>query len=366
MRTLMNPILLAAVVVAGGLDLRGARGGGFGGADAEAMGMRGAVADLMIEGKWVGTPAAFRIIALSQVADGCAGRASGNGGAGRRCVARVWELAKGVAPRGYDPGRPDDDGLYASHLNLILGAQDRVGGPHDGELHGRLSGALAARAGREVSGHVPSYRKSGMRWPADQSATLASLRRFDDAHGGAHGGAEGKLLTPGLAAAWQQFLEAHSAGGLPWSEVTGQQKRGRLPRGCALSFGIRYTAEFDGALARRWWGLYKERYLVDRGLVGFREWPPGVDLPADADSGPIVAGVGAAATGFGLLAARAVGDEELAGRLEATARAMSAAAGLDRALISTARSTLAQAILFAGATAATWPAGPGTPTPTRR
>jgi hypothetical protein len=210
-----------------------------------------------------------------------------------------------------------------------------------------------------------------MRWPADQSATLASLRRFDDAHGDAHGGADGsahgELLTPRLAGAWQQFLASHSAGGLPWSEVTGQQKRGRLPRGCALSFGIRYTAEFDGALARRWWGLYKDRYLVDRGgLVGFREWPPGVELPADADSGPIVVGVGAAATAFGLLAARAVGDEEMATRLVATAQAMSMAAGLDRALISTARSTLAQAILFAGATAATWPAGPATPTPTRR
>jgi len=254
-------------------------------------------------------------------------------------VARVLELAKGVAPRDYDAGHPAETGLYASHLNLILGAQDRVGGGHDGGLHARLSGALAERTAREPTWHLPSYRRSPYRWPADQSATLASLERFDEAHG--------EHLAPRLVAAWRSVLQAHGTDGLPWSEITGHHRHARLPRGCALSFGIRYTAEVDPALARRWWALYKQRYLVDGGLLlGLREWPPGLDLPADVDSGPIVRGVGAAATGFGLAAARAVGDEETFARLEATARVMSGAAALDRALAAAADSTLAQAILF--------------------
>jgi hypothetical protein len=33
--------------------------------------------------------------------------------------------------------------------------------------------------------------------------------------------------------------------------------------------------------------------------AGLREWAPGIQLPEDLDSGPIVAGVGAAATALG-------------------------------------------------------------------
>jgi hypothetical protein len=134
--------------------------------------------------------------------------------------------------------------------------------------------------------------------------------------------------------------------GLPWSEVTDGTRTSRLPRGCGLSFGIRYTSEFDRPLAQRWWARYKERYLVDRMLVGFREWPPGRDLPADADSGPIVTGVGAAATAFGLAAAREVGDALTAGRLATTARVLGSSSMLSRQLAAAADSTLAQAILF--------------------
>ena len=107
---------------------------------------------------------------------------------------------------------------------------------------------------------------------------------------------------------------------LPWSEVTGHARTARVPRGCALSWQTRYLREFDPELGARWWRSYRAQFLVDRvALVGFREWPPGMDVTADADSGPIVQGVGAAATAFGIAAARVMGDETLAKRLEATA-----------------------------------------------
>jgi hypothetical protein len=126
---------------------------------------------------------------------------------------------------------------------------------------------------------------------------------------------------------------------------------GKLPRGCALTFSVRYLAEVDRALATTWWTALLDHYLVDYALlVGFREWPPGVDRPADADSGPIVRGVGAAATAFGIAAARAMDDDALATRLEATATLVGGAAkrmgpGTARA----AGSTLAEAIRFQGA-----------------
>jgi hypothetical protein len=328
------PIVLGAWLVVGA-DVSAAA---FAAPDATALEMPEAVAAVLLRRAWKGTPGSFRVIALSHVADGCAARAAGHSDAARRCVARALELARGEPPKGYDPAHPDETGLYASHLNLILGAQDRVGGPHDGVFHARLSRALAARSAREPTAHIPSYKNTRVRWPADQSATLASLRRFDEAHG--------EHLAGPLARAWEAFLDNHSADGLPWSEVTGHTTTSGLPRGCGLSFGIRYTSEFDPSLARRWWALYKHRYLTDSLLVGFREWPPGHDLPADADSGPIVMGVGAAATAFGLAAAREVGDGETAGRLATTARVLGSSSALSRKLAAAAQSTLAQAVLF--------------------
>jgi hypothetical protein len=310
----------------------------FTAADARALAMSERLEQLLTSRIWVGTPPAFRIIALSHVADGCARQAATQRGAAQRCVTRALELAAKEQPAKYDPKHPDDSGLHASHLNLILGAQDVVGGAHDADLHARLSGALAQRSQREPTHHVPSFFNGPMRWPADQSATLASLQRFDAAHG--------QHLAPPAITAWRAFLDTHSADGLPWSEVTGNARHARLPRGCALSFGIRYTAEFDPELAGRWWKVYKQRYLVDRLLVGFREWPPGQDLAPDVDSGPIVMGVGAAATAFGLAAARAVKDDATGSRLEITANTLGTAAALDPSLAAARDSTLAQAILF--------------------
>jgi hypothetical protein len=305
----------------------------------DQLGVPAAVRQVLADGTWEATPATFRIIALSHVADGCATQANQHPQAARWCVARALELARPLAPKGYDPAHPDEEGLYASHLALMLGAQDLVGGPHDQALHETLSRALAARSLREPTAHVPSFAGNRLRWPADQSVTLAALVRFDRAHGG--------TLSRGALAAWEKALETRLVDGLPWSEATGQAKRARLPRGCALSFGIRYTAEVDLAQARRWWSVYKQRHYVDAFLMaGFREWPPGRDLPADVDSGPIVRGVGASATAFGIAAARALGDEVVAERLESTAGAVGRLATLDASLARAQRSTLAQAILF--------------------
>ena len=83
-------------------------------------------------------------------------------------------------------------------------------------------------------------------------------------------------------------------------------------------------------------------------LVGFREWAPGVSRRADSDSGPIVNGVGAAATALAIPAARAMGDDALARRLEATAGAVGLAAHAAPKLREPARTLLAEAIRYIG------------------
>ena len=83
-----------------------------------------------------------------------------------------------------------------------------------------------------------------------------------------------------------------------------------VPRGCALSWSASYLVQLEPAIAR-------DQYLRQRdvlgdailGIGGFREWPRGRGGDADLDSGPIVLGIGVAATGLGLGPARIFRDE---------------------------------------------------------
>jgi hypothetical protein len=101
--------------------------------------------------------------------------------------------------------------------------------------------------------------------------------------------------------------------------------------------------EADPALAKSWWTAYRRHFLTRvAGVPGFREWPQGVERPADSDSGPIVDGVGAAASAFGIAAARAQGDAALALQLESSAELVLAAGVGGPA----AQTVLAQAIRF--------------------
>ncbi|HEY3351876.1 MAG TPA: hypothetical protein VGQ83_01385 [Polyangia bacterium] len=69
----------------------------------------------------------------------------------------------------------------------------------------------------------------------------------------------------------------------------------------------------------------------------------------DGDTGPIVYGVGAAATGLGIAAARVMGDEALAARFERTAVAVELAAGATVVATPYVHAALADAIRYLGA-----------------
>jgi hypothetical protein len=304
------------------------------------------LAKLLGDGKWDGTAVGFRIVTLSFLADACSTVAAHDAEkrpAAVACVTRSLELARKTRPPGLRVERADH-GLWLTHFALILGAADRLGPCPDAKEHEEIATALARRTLREPTAHVPSFPDNAFRWPADQAATLASLARYDRAHA-AH-------LADEPIRRWRaRILDKALDGelGLPWSEVTGKAKGARDPRGCALSWQTRYLNEFDPTLAGQWWDRYKRAYLVDKVvLVGFREWPPGRERAADVDSGPIVQGVGSAATALAISAARATGDNILARRLEATASLVETAASADPKLAREASTALAAAILYVG------------------
>jgi hypothetical protein len=81
------------------------------------------------------------------------------------------------------------------------------------------------------------------------------------------------------------------------------------PRGGAVSLALAWLWPLDSTLMREVYGRFVDRFWQYIGpLAGFREWAKGQDGKVDIDSGPVIAGYGAAATGFGLATTQAAGD----------------------------------------------------------
>lgn len=272
-----------------------------------------------------------------------------------------------VSPYGEDPRDVDalgDHNLYLSHLHLVLGARRRAGG--DGRydaLYERVNDHLVRRSSHP-SAHARSYPGSA-RFPADQLATLAGIHLYDLTRG------TDTLRRP--LARWRRFMarEGSHRSGLFVSAVTPYPRRDQ-PRGCALSWSTLYLAQFAPDLARAQYATYRERFFLHRaGLGGFREYLPQVRAPMDVDSGPIVAGMGVAATGFGIGAARIMGDREGYRAMMRTAATVGLPQPLSRGRQYALAPRLGEAILFHGMTARRWdgpapeplPAAPEAPFP---
>lgn len=269
------------------------------------------------------TPGGFKIIALSHAAEYCVSRYHAQDLPQKEAARCTSSLLKAGLHHSISPYKKRSlahtplggHGLYLSHLAIIMSANARTGAHAHPKIHRRIVDHLAQRTLRASDHHVSSYASSKRRWPADQTATLYALHLYDYQHRTSIG------RKPILA--WLRFMEKKNAPrwGLPVNEVTGRAPKAGVPRGSALSFSVRYMAAFAPREAREIWKRYKRHFLdqIQR-YAGFREWPREVDGPQDIDSGPIVMGLGAAATGLALGASRAVSDMPVHERLVATSR----------------------------------------------
>jgi hypothetical protein len=198
-----------------------------------------------------------------------------------------------------------NNNLYLSHLNILLGSYQRLTGSdkyHD--LHSRISTYLAQHLLESPAGNIRSYPGMKEVWPADNAATLHSLWLYD------------RLNKTGLhvkpARNWLAFM---SAGGtdpktrLHRSELLGITRYSRYPRGCALSWSAKYMGGFAPKEAHTLWSRYKKLCKINFVVAAaFREYQPGVNLGMDYDTGPIILGMGSAATGLAVPAAAWTGD----------------------------------------------------------
>ena len=261
-------------------------------------------------------PYTFPAMAYANLAVGAPGEYQG---LARKRVAQLIDLAlpgvvRRVRPPGGDLARLREfnkQAVYLGNLNLVLGCYRLVGG--DGRFEGIhaavstvLHDALVRRKGRPLE----SYPDAS--WPFDTIPCVLSLH-LRDLHTGR--GRSREIIARHLQ--WVRDRATDKALRLPYSHLSTRPGRPHTPpRGGDLALRISLVAHVDRAYAAQLYRDYVRSYWRDRALIcGFAEWPPGHEGWQDVDSGPIVLGVGASATGLGVGAAIAMNDRARRDRL---------------------------------------------------
>ncbi len=262
-------------------------------------------------------------IALSNLAEGCTNIGISDPQLyeeAKDCVATALMVALHPQLSPYDVPVQNvtdfgENGLYLSHLNIILGSWKSL--THDdsyGALNKKITEHLAQQTLQDPQKNIHSYPTLNYKWPADQTAVLYSLWLFDKNYG--------TEISKKPISEWMNYMDEKKTDkktGLYVSEVTGEYPGADVPRGCAISWSIRYMAAFAPEKAAEQWEFYKQNFEQQYWpLAAFREWPVNYYGFSDVDSGPILAGNGVAATAFAIGTSRALGDEETYAQLQRT------------------------------------------------
>lgn len=202
-------------------------------------------------------------------------------------------------------------GYYLEHLNIIAGVSCALGDGRFTDLNVRISAHLNEMSMTQKNAHARLLPHVKMRWAADQAAILKSLWLCDQNHQ--------TNFHAEPAERWLSFMSEHMTDaetGLFQTEAMRVKRYSRQPRGCAQAYMIHYLQSFAPEAAAEQWDLFKQHMLVNTaGFTGFREYLPSYSGKWTPDSGPIVRGIGVAATGLGLKAARAIGDSDTHAKL---------------------------------------------------
>lgn len=237
---------------------------------------------------------------------------------------------------------------YLGHLALMLEGRSLLGPLSEEQvtLQSALLRHLEGAMSRSPSRLLPSYGRRV--WPADNEVLAAALllatRR-----------APGSTSTERALTELRQTLDRLEATGLPPAEVDFvSAAEVDVPRGCALAWTVAMRGLSSVSEAATLYERFRSGYFVHSGpLAGFREWPRGVDRPADVNSGPIVLGMGVAASGIGLGAARLADQPEDVRALSTSAQIVLASPVGQKA----ARTEVARAMWLWAETARPWSSG---------
>jgi hypothetical protein len=197
-------------------------------------------------------------------------------------------------------------GYYLEHLNIILGIASIIGVSDYTNLNLRISEHLREQSLAHKNAHAPLMPHIKMRWSADQAAILKSLWLCDKNHN--------TDFHKEPSDRWLDHMKTnmtHSETGLFETEAMRVKKYSKQPRGCSMAYMIHYASSFAPNVAKEQWALFKEHMFETQwGMSGFREYLPSYEGKWTPDTGPIIGGIGFAATGLALKTASSVGDNE--------------------------------------------------------
>jgi hypothetical protein len=229
-----------------------------------------------------------------------------------------WALGRLDSPSGRAPFSPDlapSYGVfYRGWSNWLRGgvlSLQPAGQRDPGELRRVAddSGELGAAFDASTSPYLAAY--PGQAWPVDSTVAMASLRLHD------------MLLPARFVETVQRWLRGvrqrldPRTGLLPHRVDADTGNPVGVARGSSQSVIQRFLVDVDAAFAREQYLRYRDQYVVSPLGLGpaVREYPDGVDGPADVDSGPLPFGVSLSATVVTIGAAQVHGDAPLAGAL---------------------------------------------------
>jgi hypothetical protein len=204
-----------------------------------------------------------------------------------------------------------DNVLYRGHLNLMMGAFTLISGDHKyKEMQQAMTEALSRDFLASPSHHLQSY--AGKIWPADNVVGLASIALYDYLYGENH---------RHVIDQWKQWtLKNLDENGLPYSRISYRtQTPDAAARGCAIAFSIPFISMFDQEFAGELYDKFRHAFFKEILGIPFARESLQEHFPSDADSGPIIFGIGTTASAFSIGAAKITGDYETFTRLSTIA-----------------------------------------------
>ena len=196
-------------------------------------------------------------------------------------------------------------GYYLEHLNIVLACYQEVVDDEYLPLNQRVTIYLRDESIAQNNAHARLIPHVKMRWCADQSAIIYSLWMFDQ-----NNKTQYHIEPMKRWLEWMRKHGTHPETGLFITEAMGNKGYSKQPRGCSHAYMCYYLEHFDRSTGKEQWELFKKHMSVTRfGLSGFREYLPNYKGKWTPDSGPILFGVGVAATGLALKPMRVWGDE---------------------------------------------------------
>ena len=199
--------------------------------------------------------------------------------------------------------------FYSGWNNYLLGKKLSIENETERDsnevnLYHEQSDAIAAALQNPETPFPESYQYAA--WPSDVMVAVASLALEKEI---------GQPVHRKIIDKWLSDIKTRldTNGLIPHSVFYTDGKPKNLAEGNSQSLILNFLYDIDSSFARQQFNIYKSKFLTTRfGLPAIRQFPDGVDGSGDIDSGPVIFGIGGAASIVGLRTMTIFGEQKTA------------------------------------------------------